>query len=200
MRVPIEWLKELVSFRAGSDQLAQMLTMGGLETVVLPDDVLEVDILPNRADAWSVRGIAREVSALTKFKTKKLKAKIKESYNKNIKGAVKVEVRDKDLCPRYMARVIENVKVGDSPEWLKKRLELAGIRSINNVVDVTNYLLHEVGQPMHTFDAAPINDQFIIVRRANPERRSSPWTARSTSLSRTCWSLPTRKKRSRWRE
>jgi phenylalanyl-tRNA synthetase beta chain len=171
MRVPIEWLKEIVSFRAGADQLAEMLTAGGLETVALPDEVLEVDILPNRADAWSVRGIAREVSALTKFKIQKSKVKIKETFNKNIKGAVKVEVRDKDLCPRYMARVIENVKVGESPEWLKKRLELSGIRPINNVVDVTNYLLHEIGQPMHAFDAALVKDQFIIVRRANPGER-----------------------------
>jgi len=167
MKVPIEWLKELVSFRAGSDQLAQMLTMGGLETVVLPDDVLDVDILPNRADAWSVRGIAREISALTKFKLKPQKTKGKESHKK-ISDAVRVEVRDKELCPRYMARVIENVKVIDSPEWLKKRLELAGIRPINNIVDVTNYLLHEIGQPMHAFDASLIKEQTIIVRRANP--------------------------------
>lgn len=168
MRVPIEWLKEIVSFRAGADQLAEMLTAGGLETVALPDEVLEVDVLPNRADAWSVRGIAREVSALTKFKIKGSKLKVKETFNKNIKGAVKVEVRDKDLCPRYMARVIENVKIGESPEWLKKRLELSGIRPVNNVVDATNYLLHELGQPMHAFDAALVKEQFIIVRRANP--------------------------------
>lgn len=170
MRVPIEWLKELVSFRAGSDQLAQMLTMGGLETIVLPDGALEIDILPNRADALSVRGIAREVSALTKFKLKLRKIRIKES-SKKIAGAVRVEVRDKELCPRYMARVIENVRVGESPEWLKKRLELSGMRPINNVVDVTNYLLHELGQPMHAFDASLIKDRVIIVRRANPKEK-----------------------------
>ncbi len=171
MKVPIEWLKELVSFRAGSDQLAQMLTMAGLETVVLPDEVLEVDVLPNRSDCWSVRGIAREISALTKFKMKPQKARAKES-SKKVAGEVKVEVRDKDLCPRYMARVVENVKVGESPEWLKKRLEAAGLRPINNVVDVTNYLLHEIGQPMHAFDASLIKDQTIIVRRANPGEKA----------------------------
>ncbi|MFA6548548.1 MAG: phenylalanine--tRNA ligase subunit beta, partial [Candidatus Margulisiibacteriota bacterium] len=167
MRVPIDWLKELVSFRAGPDQLAQMLTMGGLETVVVSDDILEVDILPNRSDCWSMRGIAREVSALTKFKTKNPKFKIKESTQK-IEGLVRVEVREKELCPRYMARVISNVKVIDSPEWLKKRLEQIGLRPINNVVDVTNYLLHEIGQPMHAFDASLIKDQHIIVRKAGP--------------------------------
>ncbi|MFH1387657.1 MAG: phenylalanine--tRNA ligase subunit beta [bacterium] len=167
MRVPIDWLKELITFRSGPDQLAQMLTSGGLETVLLPDDILEIDVLPNRADAWSVRGIAREVSALTKFKTKETALKIKES-GKKAADFVKVEVRDKDLCPRYMARVIKNVKIVESPEWLKKRLERSGLRSINNVVDVTNYLLHELGQPMHAFDANLIKEQFIIVRRANP--------------------------------
>lgn len=170
MRIPIDWLKELIIFRSSPDQVAQMLTMGGLETVILPDDILEVDVLPNRADCWSVRGIAREVSALTKFKVKNPKVKSKESFRK-LGNAVKVEVRDKDLCPRYMARVIENVKVAESPEWLKKRLEQAGLRPINNVVDVTNYLLHEIGQPMHAFDAALIKDQFIIVRRANPAEK-----------------------------
>src|SRR3989344_123470 len=158
MKVPIEWLKELVDFRAEPDQLAEALTMGGLETVVLPGNVLEIDVLPNRADAWSMRGIAREVSELTKFKLKPRKFKVNESRKRGA-GAIKVEVRDKNLCPRYMARVIENVKIGESPEWLKKRLELAGYRSVNNVVDVTNYLLHEIGQPTHAFDASLIQDQ-----------------------------------------
>jgi phenylalanyl-tRNA synthetase beta chain len=167
MRVPIDWLKELLTFRSSPDQVAEMLTMGGLETVRLPDDILEVDVLPNRADCLSIRGIAREVSALTKFKLKPQKTKLKESFKK-LNHSVRVEVRDKDLCPRYMARVIENVKVGESPEWLKKRLEQAGLRPINNVVDVTNYLLHEIGQPMHAFDSSLVKDQFIIVRRANP--------------------------------
>jgi len=170
MKVPIEWLKELVSFRAGPDQLAKMLTMGGLETVLLPEDVLDVDVLPNRADCWSLRGIAREVSALTKFKTKKINYKVKEG-NKKTSSVLKVEVRDKDLCPRYMARVIQNVKIGDSPEWLKKKLAKTGLRSINNVVDVTNYLLLEIGQPMHAFDSQLIKDQTVIVRRANPEEK-----------------------------
>ncbi len=170
MRVPIDWLKELVNFRAGGDQLAEMLSLGGLEAQSLPEEVLEVDILPNRADALSIRGIAREVSALTKFKLRPIKFKIKETGGK-ISQSLKVEVRDSDLCPRYMARVIENVKIVDSPEWLKKRLEKAGIRPINNAVDVTNYLLHEIGQPMHAFDADLIADRQIIVRRAGRDEK-----------------------------
>lgn len=171
MRVPIDWLKELITFRASTGQVAEMLTMAGLETIVLPDDVLEVDVLPNRSDCWSVRGIAREVSALTKFKLKPQKSKLKESFKK-FNSSIKVEVRDKDLCPRYTARVIDNVKVSESPEWLRKKLERAGLRPVNNVVDVTNALLHELGQPMHAFDAELIKDQAIIVRRANPGEKA----------------------------
>ncbi|MGB9612798.1 MAG: phenylalanine--tRNA ligase subunit beta [Candidatus Margulisiibacteriota bacterium] len=168
MKVPIEWLKEFVNFRAGPDQLAEMLTMAGLETIVLPENILEVDVLPNRADCLSIRGIAREVSALTKLRMQKVKFKIKELSKDKINNVLRVEVRDQKLCPRYMAAVIQKVKVGNSPEWLKKKLERAGFRSINNVVDVTNYLLHEIGQPMHAFDASLVKDQTIIVRRANP--------------------------------
>jgi phenylalanyl-tRNA synthetase beta chain len=170
MKVPIDWLKEIISFRAGPDQLAKMLTMAGLETIVLPGNILEIDVLPNRSDCWSIRGIAREVSALTRAKVKSVKFKVKENSSK-VDQAVKVEVRDHDLCPRYMARVIENVKVGESPDWLKNRLDKAGVRSINNVVDVTNYLLLELGQPMHAFDARLIGGQSIIVRRAMPQEK-----------------------------
>ena len=84
---------------------------------------------------------------------------------------VSVEVRDPELCPRYMARVVENVRVGESPDWLKKILDKAGVRSINNVVDVTNYLLLELGQPMHAFDAGFVTSQTIIVRRAKPKEK-----------------------------
>ncbi len=170
MKVPIEWLKNLVSFRAGLDQLAKMLTMSGLETVVLPGNILEIDILPNRSDCWSIRGIAREVAALTKSKVRTPKFRLKEA-SKKTSQVLKVEVRDRRACPRYMARVVENVKVGGSPAWLKKRLEQAGVRSINNVVDVTNYLLLELGQPMHAFDASLIAGDEIIVRKANSKEK-----------------------------
>ncbi len=170
MKVPIEWLRELVEFKASPDQLAQLLTMGGLETVVEAGNVLEIDILPNRSDCWSIRGIAREVAALTKSKVQCPKSKVDEIY-KRISQAVKVEVKDRNLCPRYMARVVEDVTVGESPDWLKARLDRAGVRSINNVVDVTNYLLLELGQPMHAFDASLISDQTIVVRRAKPKEK-----------------------------
>ncbi len=185
MKVPIEWLKELVDIKVQPEQLSKMLTMGGLETVLESDNVLEIDIIPNRADCWSMRGVAREVAALTKtkLKTKNLKLKTNE-ISKNIKNEVTVEVRDKKLCPRYMARVIENVEIKASPEWLKKRLEQAGLRSINNVVDVTNYLLLELGQPMHAFDADLITERKIIVRRANPKEKVTTLDGKTHELDK----------------
>ena len=168
MKVPIDWLKDFVGFRASPDQLAKLLTMGGLETVVGESNVLEIDIIPNRSDCWSILGIAREVAALTKSRVKSPKARDKET-GKKTNQVIGVEVRDRDLCPRYMARIVENVNVGSSPEWLKKRLEAIGQRPINNVVDATNYLLHELGQPMHAFDANLIKESRIIVRRARED-------------------------------
>jgi len=170
MKIPIEWLEDLVDVKSKPEELAKKLTLSGLETNVADNGkVLEVDILPNRGDCASVLGVAREVAAVLKIRSPKSeilnKSKIqktKKITNKNIK----VEVKDKNLCPRYMARIIENVTIKESPEWMKKRLELAGYRSINNVVDVTNYLLHELGQPMHAFDADKINGGKIVVRKA----------------------------------
>ena len=183
MKAPLDWLKELVGFRLGPDQLAKMLTMGGLETVVETGNVLEIDIIPNRSDCWSIRGIAREVAALTKSKVKIHKSKVKE-IPKRVGKIVKVVVKDKDLCPRYMARVVENVSIGPSPEWLRNRLEKAGVRSNNNVVDVTNYLLLELGQPMHAFDANLVADQTIIVRRARPGEKITTLDGREHELDK----------------
>ncbi|MBN2057421.1 MAG: phenylalanine--tRNA ligase subunit beta [Candidatus Saganbacteria bacterium] len=165
MRVPINWLKELVNFKQSPKQLSELLTMGGLETVIEEGGALEVDIIPNRADCWSIRGIAREVSALAKAPLVPARSALVEA-DKKAASVVKVEVRDKKLCPRYMARVIENIKIAPSPDWLKQKLESVGIRSINNVVDVTNYMLMELGQPMHAFDAGLISQGTIVVRRA----------------------------------
>ena len=183
MKVPIEWLKELVKIKASPEKLAELLTMSGLETVVEPGNILEIDVLPNRSDCWCIRGIAREVAALKadcRLQTTDRRPKIKERKDSSIK--VKVEVHDPKLCPRYMARVISNVKVAESPEWIKERLEKAGIRSINNVVDVTNYLLLELGQPMHAFDASLINEQTIIVRRAKQGEKISTLDGKEHAL------------------
>jgi phenylalanyl-tRNA synthetase beta chain len=128
--------------------------------------VLEADVLPNRIDLLSVYGVAREFAAVLDKPLKQIKFKVKESSS-NVSKEATVEIKDKDLCPRYMARVIKGIKIGPSPKWLEERLLACGMRPINNVVDVTNYVLQELGQPLHAFDLDLISGRSIIVRRAH---------------------------------
>ncbi len=131
----------------------------------LNDNVVEFEITSNRPDCFSVIGLARE-SALT-FDRKFTIPEVKFSENsEKIQDSISVEVLDKDKCKRYCARMVKNVKIGPSPKWMRERLNACGVRSINNIVDITNYVLLEYGQPMHAFDLRDIRDNKIIVRRA----------------------------------
>lgn len=131
----------------------------------LNDNVVEFEITSNRPDCFSVIGLARE-SALT-FDRKFTIPEIKFNENgENIKDSISVEVLDKDKCQRYCAKMVKNVKIGPSPKWMRERLNACGVRSINNIVDITNYVLLEYGQPMHAFDLRDIRGNKIIVRRA----------------------------------
>ena len=135
------------------------------------DVVYDLEITPNRPDLNSVIGIAREISAITGKPLKVPEPAIEES-GEGVEGLVAVEIEDAELCPRYTARVVRGVKIGPSPDWLRSTLEKVGIRSINNVVDVTNYVMLEVGQPLHAFDyhlltkAGGAPCPAIVVRRA----------------------------------
>lgn len=128
------------------------------------DDVLmELKVTPNRADCLSHYGLSREIACLL---NRPLKAKSPE-FTKALSSSsdyIKVQVTDPELCPRYSARYLENVKVGPSPAWLKNRLENLGLKSINNVVDVTNYVMMELGQPLHAFDASKVQGRSLLVR------------------------------------
>lgn len=135
----------------------------------LDNDILDIGILPNRGDCMSVIGLAREVSVMLDKKLKLPEVTLKEEIKEEIK--VSVEVKDKDLCPRYMAKVVKGVKIGPSPKWMVERLEAAGIRSINNIVDVTNFVLLEMGQPLHAFDYHKIKGNKIIIRKANESEK-----------------------------
>lgn len=126
------------------------------------DDVLEVEITSNRPDCLSHRGLARELAAALNKPLKPLSFSVAETLSKS----VSVSVEDAAACPFYGARLIEGVKVGDSPAWLKARLEAIGLRPINSVVDITNFVLHDVGQPLHAFDADKLSGGKIIVRRS----------------------------------
>lgn len=130
------------------------------------DDItFELKVTPNRADCLSHFGLAREVACLLSKELKAPKAEPKLG-SKSTKSEIALEVKAFDMCPRYTGRVIKGVKVGPSPEWLKHRLESVGMNSINNIVDVTNFVMMELGQPLHAFDAAFIGGKKVIVDRA----------------------------------
>ncbi|MER3450041.1 MAG: phenylalanine--tRNA ligase subunit beta, partial [Chloroflexota bacterium] len=136
----------------------------------LGDAILETKPSPNRPDWFSLLGVAREVGALTGQAVTEPPAEYSEA-GPPIDQVIRVEIADPDLCLRYCATVITGLKVGPSPEWLQRRLRAAGMRPINNVVDVTNYVMLEWGQPLHAFDLAQVRDHRIIVRRARPGER-----------------------------
>src|SRR5882672_1960729 len=126
------------------------------------DAILDVEITSNRTDCMAVRGLAREVASIRRTKVKPV-----QRLSASGKAAPpKVTIEDSKDCRRYMARVVEGIRIAPSPEWLKQRLEATGFRSINNVVDITNYVLRTHGQPIHAFDAAKVAGSEIIVRRA----------------------------------
>lgn len=128
--------------------------------------VLEVEVTPNRPDCLSIRGLAREIAAITEQPFEEEVSFPYSCVSRRVEDDIAVEVWDPDLCPRYAARVIRGVKVEESPTWLKARIMHAGMRPVNNVVDVTNYVMLAVGQPLHAFDLATIRGRKIIVRRA----------------------------------
>src|SRR5215831_19444637 len=136
----------------------------------LDDHVLEIEITPNRPDCLSVLGIARELAALTGARLRPLSIALNESGESATKLA-RVRIEAPDLCHRFTARVISGVSVGPSPAWLRARLRAIGLRPISNVVDVTNYVLWELGQPLHAYDGTTVADATIVVRRARAEER-----------------------------
>jgi phenylalanyl-tRNA synthetase beta chain len=135
------------------------------EALGLKDTILDISITPNRPDCLYAIGIAREIAALTRQKVKYPFSSL-SNLGEEIHQKTSVTILDQDLCPRYVARMIEDVKIGPSPYWMKDRLEKVGIRSINNVVDVTNYVMMEYGQPLHAFDFELLEEGRIVVRRA----------------------------------
>ena len=189
MKVTYNWLKDFVEIKISPKALAEKLTMAGLEVASLEekgqDFVFEIEVTSNRPDWLSVMGIARELAAITNTKlrayslerraySKKVDAK---HYPLNAKNSypLLIRIEDKKDCPLYTAKIIKDVKVRPSPAWLKNRLELLGCRSVNNVVDITNYILFEQGEPLHAFDLDKLVLKFsssqvlslrIIIRRA----------------------------------
>jgi phenylalanyl-tRNA synthetase beta chain len=171
MKVVYNWLKDFVDVTAAPQELASRLALSGTNIGGVENGphgaVIDAEVSSNRPDCLAHLGVAREVAAIYKLPLKFVQAKPAESTAK-ASDAVRVEIRSPELCARYTARVIRGIKVQPSPKWMKDRLEASGVASINNVVDVTNYVMLELGNPMHAFDLDQVRDHRIVVRRANP--------------------------------
>ena len=161
MKIVHRWLAELVSVPDDVEVVAREVSLRGFEVASVENGVIDFEITANRPDCLSHRGIAREAAVIwPQHARAQLHGRVKR-----VGGEPPVTIEAPDLCPRYMAQEFD-VKVGPSPSWLAERLEAAGVRPINNVVDVTNYVMLEIGQPMHAFDADKLAGKRIVVRRA----------------------------------
>ncbi|MBN1643777.1 MAG: phenylalanine--tRNA ligase subunit beta, partial [Dehalococcoidales bacterium] len=149
----------------------------------LGDVIFTIEITPNRPDCLCVTGIAREVALLTGSEFKLPEVEYEET-GVPIEKQVTVDIQDADLCPRYCASLITGVKIGESPDWMKKRLLSYGMRPINNIVDVTNFVMLEYGQPLHSFDYEKIKGKGIIVRRAKSGEKITSLDGLERTLSR----------------
>jgi phenylalanyl-tRNA synthetase beta chain len=169
MFISYEWLKDYTDTKLSPPELREKLTMVGLAIDAVEehnsDSVIDVEVPSNRPDCLSHIGIAREVTVIERkqLRLPRIASFKTEGRAENLTA---VEIKDPDLCPRYAARLVRGVKIGPSPEWLAKRLETIGQRPINNVADITNYVLHELGQPLHAFDFHKLSGRRVVVRRA----------------------------------
>ena len=174
MKISLNWLRDYIEIDGSAEQLAEILSDVGFpcEGIEHLDDdaVIDVEVTSNRGDCLGYIGMARELAAATGNELKIPAFELDES-ERDVTELCSVEIDEPELCGRYTARVIEGVKVAPSPDWLRKRLEVIGLRSVNNVVDATNYAMMETGQPPHAFDCAKISQGKIIVRRAEAGER-----------------------------
>jgi phenylalanyl-tRNA synthetase beta chain len=171
MRVIYNWLKEFVEVTAAPSDVASRLALSGTNIGSVENGphgaIIDAEVGSNRPDCLGHYGISRELGAVYKLPLKPVTPKPVESATKAAE-ALKVEIQSPELCGRFTARVIRNAKIQPSPKWLKDRLEASGVASISNVVDISNYVMLELGHPLHTFDYDKVRDHRIVVRRAKP--------------------------------
>src|SRR4051794_6691359 len=170
MKISLNWLADYLPGPLTAEAAATALTHGGLPVEVIErhgdGTVIDVEVTSNRGDCLSHVGVARELSALLDREFRDVKPAATEVAVPAASSVTSVRIDDPDLCPHYTARVIRGVKVGPSPDWMVRRLEAVGLRPISNVVDVTNYVMFEMGQPLHAFDFDRLAGRRIVVRRA----------------------------------
>ncbi|UCG38019.1 MAG: phenylalanine--tRNA ligase subunit beta [bacterium] len=169
MKINLDWLSDYVEIRESPEELAEALTMAGLEVEGVEraeeEVVLEISVTPNRPDWLCHLGVAREVAAIYGRKVRIPAAKMKEE-GPDVRAMTSIDIEDPVGCPRYSGRVVTSVRLGEAPEKVRRRLESVGIRSISNIVDATNYVMMEMGQPLHAFDYHRLAENRIVVRKA----------------------------------
>src|SRR6201998_1565358 len=175
MKVVYNWLRDFVDVTASPEELACRLALSGTNIGGVEKGphgaVIDAEVSSNRPDCLGHYGIAREVSAIYKRALKPVSPKPKESAAKAA-DAVRIEIQAPELCGRFTARVIRGVKIQPSPPWLRERLEDSGVDSISNVVDISNYVMLELGHALHTYDYDKVRDHRIIVRKAKPGEKT----------------------------
>ncbi|MCK5352268.1 phenylalanine--tRNA ligase subunit beta, partial [bacterium] len=172
MKVNLDWLSDYVDIKEDPQTLADALTMAGLEVEGIEevggDTVLEIGVTPNRPDWLCHLGVAREIAAIYARDLRLPKTELSEN-GPDVQAMTSIEIEDPKGCPRYSGRVVMGVKLGNSPEKIVQRLESIGTRSISNVVDATNYVMMEFGQPLHAFDYHRLAENRIVVRKAHKD-------------------------------
>ncbi len=175
MKVSYSWLKDYVDVKLDPAKLAELLTMAGISATsckkIGGDYILEFEITANRPDCLSVTGIAREAAALLRKKLKLPKElKTGQPASRPAGKPLPITIKNPELCPRYTARIIKNIEVKPSPDWIKERIISVGLRPVNNIVDITNFVLFETGQPLHAFDLDKIKNNICVRPAASGEK------------------------------
>src|SRR6266849_630399 len=175
MKIVYTWLKDFVDVKATPDELASRLALSGTNIGGIENGphgaVIDAEVSSNRPDCLGHYGIAREVGAVYKLPLNPVSPKPQENTAGKASDAVRVEIQSPELCGRFTARVIRGARIQPSPQWLKDRLEASGVATINNVVDVSNYVMLELGHALHAFDYDKVRDHRIVVRRAKPSEK-----------------------------
>jgi phenylalanyl-tRNA synthetase beta chain len=176
MKVVYHWLKDFIDITAPSHEVASRLALSGTNVGSVESGphgaIIDAEVGSNRPDCLAHYGIARELSAVYKLPLKPFAPKVTESAAARAYDAVQVEIQSPELCGRFTARVLRGVKIQPSPKWLKDRLKASGVASISNVVDISNYVMLELGHPLHTYDYDKVRDHRIVVRRARPGEKT----------------------------
>ena len=175
MKIVYNWLKDFVNVTASPEELASRLALSGTNIGGIEKGphgaVIDAEVSSNRPDCLGHYGIAREISAIYKTPLKPVSPKPPESATAKAGDAARVDIQSPELCGRFTARVIRGVKIQPSPPWLRERLEASGVASISNVVDISNYVMLELGHPLHTYDYDKVRDHRIVVRAAKPKEK-----------------------------